>query len=65
MVAILYVWNKIFASGWTDSKKRSMPSMYPPICIPMTQASMVKIVHAKLGNDAGILGAQVLVNEQK
>jgi predicted NBD/HSP70 family sugar kinase len=31
----------------------------------MTQASMVKIVRAKLGNDAGILGAQVLVNEQK
>ena len=27
----------------------------------MTQASMVKIVRAKLGNDAGILGAQVLV----
>lgn len=30
-----------------------------------TQASMVKIVLAKLGNDAGILGAQVLVHEQK
>ena len=29
-----------------------------------TQASMVKIVRAKLGNDAGILGAQVLVHEQ-
>lgn len=30
----------------------------------MTQASMVKIVRAKLGNDAGVLGAQVLVHEQ-
>jgi glucokinase len=30
-----------------------------------TQASMVKIVRAKLGNDAGILGAQVLVNEEQ
>jgi glucokinase len=36
-------------------RKRAMP----------TQASMVKIVRAELGNDAGILGAQVLVNEQK
>jgi glucokinase len=30
-----------------------------------TQASMVKIVRATLGNDAGILGAQVLVNEEQ
>jgi len=36
-------------------RKRAMP----------TQASMVKVVRAGLGNDAGILGAQVLVNEQK
>lgn len=36
-------------------KKRAMP----------TQAAMVKIIRAQLGNDAGILGAQVLVNEQK
>ena len=36
-------------------KKRAMP----------TQAAMVTIVRAQLGNDAGILGAQVLVNEQK
>lgn len=27
------------------------------------QAKMVKVVHAKLGDDAGILGAKVLVNE--
>ena len=33
-------------------RKRAMP----------TQAAMAKIVHAKLGNDAGILGAQVLVS---
>jgi glucokinase len=31
----------------------------------VTQASMVKVVRAALGNDAGILGAQVLVNEEK
>lgn len=31
----------------------------------MTPASMVKIVRAQLGNDAGILGAHVLVNEHK
>lgn len=36
-------------------RKRAMP----------TQAAMVKIIRAQLGNDAGILGAQVLVNEQK
>ncbi len=36
-------------------RKRAMP----------TQASMVKIVRGELGNDAGILGAQVLVNEEK
>jgi glucokinase len=29
----------------------------------LTQASMVKIVRARLGNDAGVLGAQVLVYE--
>ena len=28
------------------------------------QSSMVKIVRAKLGDDAGILGAQVLVQEE-
>lgn len=36
-------------------RKRAMP----------TQAAMAKIVRAQLGNDAGILGAQVLVNERK
>ncbi len=35
-------------------RKRAMP----------VQASMVRIVRASLGNDAGLLGAQVLVNEE-
>ncbi len=42
----------LFKTAQAVIKKRAMG----------TQASMVKIVHARLGNDAGIIGAQVLVH---